>query len=143
MKRNNAFSLLEILLALVIIAMISFAVSTTILSGSRSNIDNRVRTRALAAADAWMDRFRSYSLPFTAFTGGKDYNYGYDYAHDPTITASGDINAAEVNKEWSDFKFHVQTYQISSSPALWRIEVITYYKKKVGGEANIKLVTIR
>ncbi len=143
MKHNNAFSLLEMLLALVIIAMISFAVSTTVLSGSRSNADNRIRTQALAAADAWMDRFRSYSLPFNYYVGGKSYGYGYDYAQDPTITASGDINAAEVNGEWSNFRFFIQTFQLSTNPVLWRIEVTTYYRKKAGGEANIKLVTIR
>jgi len=143
MKRNNAFSLLEMLLALVIIAMVSFAVSTTVLSGVRSNTDNRIRTQALAAADAWMDRFRSYSLPFSYYANGKDYGYGYDYTQDSTITASGDINATEINAEWSKFRFHVQTYQYSTSPVLWRIEVTVYYKKKAGGEANIKLVTIR
>lgn len=143
MNNSKAFSLIEVILALFIIAIISFAVSTTMLSGTRSNSNNRERARAVAAAEAWLDRFRSYSLPFNAFVGGRDYDYGYDYASDPVITASGDPNIAEVTKEWSDFKFHVQTYQYSSSPVLWRIAVTVYYKKKGGGEEDIQLVTIR
>lgn len=143
MKNSRAFSLMEVILALFIIAIISFAVSTTMLSGSRSNANNRERMRAVAAAEAWLDRFRSYSLPFNAYVNGRDYDYGYDYANDPVITASGDPNIAEVASEWGDFKFHVQTYQYSSAPVLWRIEVTAYYKKKGGGEEHIKLVTIR
>jgi len=143
MKKSRGFSLMEVILALFIIAIISFAVSTTMLSGSRSNANNRERTRAVAAAEAWMDRFRSYSLPFNAFASGRDYDYGYDYTSDPIITASGDPNIAEITQEWSDFRFHVETTQFSNDPVLWRIKVITYYKKKGGGEEDIQLVTIR
>jgi len=143
MKNSRAFSLMEVILALLIIAIISFAVSTTMLSGSRSNANNRERMRAVAAAEAWLDRFRSYSLPFNAFVSGRSYNYGYDYTADPVITASGDPNIAEITKEWGSYKFYVQTYQYSSNPVLWRISVTVYYKKKGGGEENIQLVTIR
>jgi len=143
MKNSRAFSLLEVILALFIIAIISFAISTTMISGSRSNANNRERTRAVAAAEAWLDRFRSYSLPFNAFANGRDYDYGYNYTSDPVITASGDPNIAEITKEWSDYKFHVQTTQFSNNPVLWRISVIVTYKKKGGGEENIQLVTIR
>jgi len=143
MRKSRGFSLMEVIMALFIIAIISFAVSTTMLSGSRSNANNRERTRAVAAAEAWIERFRSYSLPFNAFTGGLDYDYGYDYTSDSIITASGDPNIAEITKEWGDFRFHVQTTQFSSDPVLWRIEVTAYYKKKGGGEEDIRLVTIR
>jgi prepilin-type N-terminal cleavage/methylation domain-containing protein len=146
MKSSRAFSLLEVVMALLIIAIVSLAVSTTLISGSRSNANNRERARAAAAAEAWLDRFRSYSLPFNAFVGGRDYDYGYDYTRDPIITASGDPNIAEITSEWGDFKFHVETYQFSSNPVLWRIKVTAYYKykrEKGGNEERVELVTIR
>ncbi len=143
MKRAAAFSLLEVLIALLIVAIVSFAVSTTILASSKSNANNRTRSRAVAAANAWLDRFRSYSLPFGYFSSGVDYDYGYDYASDPVITASNDPNLAEVAQEWSKYKFYVKTTSISNNPAIWRIEVVAYYKKKGGGEGHFQLVTVR
>jgi len=82
-------------------------------------------------------------LPFNAFVTGRRYNYGYDYASDPIITAANDPNINEIIKEWSKYKFFIKTYQYSSDPVLWRIAVTVYYKKKGGGEENIQLVTIR
>ena len=141
MNARKGFSLLEVLIALVVVTVVSFAAVTTMVSSMRHNADNRVRTQAVAAAEAMLDRFRSRSLPFNSFTTEQTYDYGYDFTSDAVFTASGDPNLAEMAQAWSRFKFVVKAEQFSSSPIVWRIRVQTYYKER-GGEGRVEIVSL-
>ena len=76
MRTRRGFSLIEVLIALVVVTVVSFAAVTTMVSSMRHNADNRVRSQAVAATEAWMDRFRSRSLPFNYFSTPRTYDYG-------------------------------------------------------------------
>lgn len=141
MNTRRGFSLIEVLIALIVVAVVSFAAVTTMVSSMRHNAENRVRTQAVAATEAWVDRFRSRSLPFNYFSNQRTYDYGYDYTSDPVFTASGDPNFAEIAQEWSRFKFVVKTEPYSTNPVIWRVLVTGYYKER-GGEGRVELVTL-
>ncbi len=141
MKSRKGFSLIEVLIALVVVTIVSIAAVTTMVSSMRNNSDNRVRTQAIAAAEAMMDRFRSRSLPFNSFANTKTYDYGYDFSADPVFTASGDPNLSEVAQEWNKFKFEIKTEQYSSSPIVWRVIINTFYRER-GGEGRVELVSL-
>ena len=140
MKRAG-FSLIEVLIALVIVSIVSFAAVTTMVSSIRHNAENRVRTQAAAATEAWLERFRSRSLPFNYFTTTRTYDYGYDYSSDPIFSATNDPNLSEILEEWSKYKFQVSTQVFQSSPLVWRVAVTGFYKK-AGGEGRIDLVAL-
>ncbi len=141
MNARRGFSLVEVLIALVVVTVVSFAAVTTMVSSMRHNADNRVRTQAVAAGEAWMDRFRSHSLPFNFFSTQRSYDYGYDYTNDPVFTASGDPNFAELAQAWSRFKFEVKAEPYSTSPIVWRVLIKGFYKKR-GGEGHVELVSL-
>ena len=141
MKVRKGFSLIEVLIALVVVTVVSFAAVTTMVSSMRHNADNRVRTQAVAAAEAMMDRMRSRSLPFNYFTTQRTYGYGYNYSSDPVFAASGDPNLTEIAQEWSRFKFEVRTQLYSNNPIVWRVYVTTHYKER-GGEGRVELVSL-
>jgi len=140
-RTRKGFSLIEVLIALVVVTIVSFAAVTTMVSSMRHNADNRVRSQAVAATEAWMDRFRSRSLPFNYFATSRTYDYGYDYTSDSVFTAAGDPNFAEIAQEWGRFKFVVKTEAYSTNPIIWRVLVTGYYKKR-GGEGRVELVSL-
>ncbi|HGY10636.1 MAG TPA: prepilin-type N-terminal cleavage/methylation domain-containing protein [Oceanithermus profundus] len=141
MRHPSGFSLIEVLIALFVVTVVSFAAVTTMVSSIRHNADNRVRSQAVAASEAWMDRFRSRSLPFNYFTTARTFDYGYGYTGDPVFTASGDPNLSEIASEWGRFKFVVDTQLYSSAPIVWRVRVTGYFKKR-GGEGHVELVSL-
>ncbi len=140
--RSRGLTLVEVLIALVLLGLVSAFSVPSIVSSMRINADNRVRVQAVAAADAWLDRFRAKTLDFTFFSVPRSYNYGHDYGADTTFIAAGDPNPAALNAEWQTYKFQVSTSQFSSDPLIWRVEVVTFYHKVGGGEASFALDTL-
>jgi len=138
----RGMTLIEVLVALVALGLVAGAFTTTVVSSLRMNSDDRVRVRAIAAAESWLDRFRAKSLDFNAFATPQSFGYGYDYASDPTFVAAGDPNPAVLNQEWGPFRFTVQTTSFSSSPQVWTVTVTTWYRKTGGGEASFVLSTL-
>ncbi|WP_135256341.1 type IV pilus modification PilV family protein [Thermus caldilimi] len=142
MRRAHGITLVEVLVALAVLGLVVGAFTSTVVSSLRMNSDDRIRTRAIAAAEVWLDRFRAKSLDFTAFTGGREYSYGYDYAGDSTFVAAGDPDPSVLNQEWGPFRFRVQARSFSSSPQVWTVTVTTWYRKTGGGESSFVLSTL-
>lgn len=142
MRRSRGLTLVEVLIALLVLGLVVGAFTTTVVSSLRINSDDRIRARAIAAAETWLDRFRAKSLDFNAFTTAQSYPYGYDYANDPTFVAAGDPNPEVLNQEWGPFRFTVQTRSFSTSPQVWTVTVTTFYRKTGGGEASFVLSTL-
>ncbi len=142
MRRSHGLTLVEVLIALLVLGLVAGAFTSTVVSSLRMNSDDRIRARAIAAAETWLDRFRAKSLDFNAFTTARSYPYGYDYAGDPTFVAAGDPNPAVLNQEWGPFRFTVQTRRFSDSPLVWTVTVTTFYRKTGGGEASFVLSTL-
>lgn len=142
MRRIRGMTLIEVLVALVVLGLVAGAFTTTVVSSLRMNTDDRVRARAIAAAETWLDRFRAKSLDFGAFTTPRSFPYGYDYASDPTFVAAGDPDPRILNQEWGAFRFTVQATPFATSPQVWTVTVTTWYRKTGGGEANFVLSTL-
>ncbi|GAB5602136.1 hypothetical protein FJNA_06610 [Thermus sp. FJN-A] len=142
MRRSHGLTLIETLIALAVLGLVAGAFTTSVVSSLRMNSDDRIRARAIAAAETWLDRFRAKSLDFTAFITAQSYPYGYDYAGDPVFVAAGDPNPAVLNQEWGPFRFTVRTRSFSSSPQVWTVTVTTFYRKTGGGEASFVLSTL-
>lgn len=142
--RRRGLTLLETLIALSVLGLVVVAFTFSVVSSMRSNSDDRIRQRALAAAESWLDRFRAKSLDFNAFTTVKDYPYGYNYAGDSSFVAAGDPDPAVLNQEWGSFRFRVRTQVFSEDPLVWTVTVQTFYRRIGGGsgEASFVLSTL-
>lgn len=142
MRRAYGVTLVEVLLAFAILGLVVGAFTSTVVSSLRMNSDDRIRTKAIAAAEVWLDRFRAKSLDFTAFIDAREYGYGYDYAGDSTFVAAGDPDPSVLNQEWGPFRFRVEARSFSSSPQVWTVTVTTWYRKTGGGESSFVLSTL-
>lgn len=144
MKRQHAFTIIEVLVALGILTVVSLASLGPMVTSIRANGDNRTRAQAINAANIWLDRFRAKTLNFSNFTTNQNYGYQYDYSSDPQFTASNDPNLISLNTELQNFKFEVSTAPFTSTSAspIWRVTVkTTYNNHSQGGEANFTLST--
>ncbi len=143
MKKNRGFTLTEVLIALGILSIfVGFSV-TSITSIVRSNSGNKAQVQALAASDAWLERFRAKSLDFNTFSTSQTYDYKYNYAGDSTFIAPGDANAAQLNQEWQPYKFVVKTsqYKTTPNPVIWKIDITTTFLA-AGGESSFVTSTL-
>ncbi|WP_027891587.1 type IV pilus modification PilV family protein [Calidithermus chliarophilus] len=139
--KKLGMTLMEVLLALVILGLALGMFAPSVVGSMQANADNRTRAQAVAAAEGWLDRFRAKTLDFNAFTTARTYDYGYDYANDPTFVAAGDPSPASLNAEWGRYAFRVQTTLFASSPQVWRVDVTIRYARVKGGEASFALST--
>jgi prepilin-type N-terminal cleavage/methylation domain-containing protein len=145
MKRNNGFTIAEVLIALAVLTVVSLASLGPMLTSIRANSDNRTRAQAVIAANVWLDRFRAKTLDFNNFTTAKTYGYNYDYSSDTEFSAAIDPNLAALNTELQAFKFSVQTtaFASTSTSPIWKVTVVTTYKSRTqGGESNFTLSTL-
>ncbi len=141
---KKALSIIEVMFALTLVAVIMAATSPVLLGAMQSNGDSRIRAQSVSAAEGWHDRFRASTLDFNLFTESVNYDYGYDYANDPddTFIAAGDPTPEALNREWQDYKFIVTTTKVETSPIIWKVNVQTVYKRKQGGEGSFELSTL-
>ncbi len=142
MRRAQGLTLVEILIALLILSFIGGVIATALISNIRLNADGRTREQAIAAASTWIDRFKAKTLDFGHFTGGVTYDYGYAYSTDSTFVAAGDPDPAALDREWGPFKFVVTTEKVVENPAIWRVRVVTYYRRAGGGEGSFAVETL-
>ncbi len=140
--RARGFTIIELLIALSILAIVTAATTPILITTMRTNADNRVRAQAVAATEVWLDRFRAKSLDFATFSSGVTYDYGYDYGADVTFVAAGDPDPAALNAEWQAYSFTVKTETFTTSPLLWRVEVETRYDRTGNQEASLNVATI-
>lgn len=140
--RRRGLTIVEVLVALAVLGVVAGAFAASLISSMRMNTDDRVRARAVAAAESWLDRFRAKTLDFATFTAGKSYDYGYNYAGDSVFVAAGDPNPTVLNREWGNFRFYVQTAAFSTSPQVWTVTTTTYYRITGGGERSFVLSTL-
>ena len=136
---RQGFSLIEVLIALVILAIVGGVVTVSLISSMRLNSEGRVREQAINATSSWIDRFQAKALSFSAFEDGKTYDYGYDYASDPTFSS---ISSDTSFEEWQRFKFHVDTDRYLTSPLIWRVTITTYFKRPGGREGHFDVQTL-
>ncbi len=141
MKRSSGFTLIEVLIALVIIGSVAAVTVGPMTSSMRLNSDTRTRAQSLTAAEAWLDRFRAKSLSFTSFNTTQTYDYKTDYSTNTTFVDAADNDPTALNREWSNFKYAVTTVSYSTSPQIWRVTVQTFYRGS-GGESSFVLSTL-
>lgn len=141
-RGRGGLTIIEVLIALAIFAIVTAATVPVLITTMRSNSDNRVRAQAVAAADVWLDRFRAKSLNFSHFSGLVSYPFEYDYGADPIFVAAADPDPEALNREWQSYKFDVNTSTFSTDPLVWRVELRTYYRTSNGSEANFDVATL-
>lgn len=142
MKNTKGLTLIEVLIAIVIVSLVAGITASFFVSSMKNNADNRVREQAVAATQSWLDRFRAKSLNFGYFQDAKTYDYGYDYASNSNLVDPSDPNKAQLNAQWQPFKFTVKTTPVYTSPLIWRVAVKTYYHVQNGGEASLEFDTL-
>jgi len=142
LTRSRGFTIIELLIALSILAIVTAATTPILITTMRINADNRVRAQAVAATEVWLDRFRAKSLDFATFSSGVTFDYGHDYGADATFVAAGDPDPAALNAEWQAYSFTVKTETFTTSPLLWRVEVETRYDRTGNREASLNVATI-
>jgi len=133
---KKGLSIIEVMFALTLVAVIMAATSPVLLGAMKSNGDNRVIAQTVSAAETWHDRFRANTLDFNSFTNSLVFDYGHDYSSDDIFDYAGTPNQQALNDEWQDYKFEVQTTQVSTQPVIWRVRVKTFYKRKLGDNPN-------
>jgi prepilin-type N-terminal cleavage/methylation domain-containing protein len=143
MKRNNGFTITEVLIALGILTVVSLASLGPMITSIRANGDNRTRAQAVIAANIWLDQFRGRTLSFANFTTAKSYAYNYSYSGDTDFTSTD----TKLNNELKNFQFMVSTSNTAvtstSSTPVWKVTVVTTYKSaSQGGESNFTLSTL-
>lgn len=141
-RQRQGLTIIEVLIALAIVAIVTAATVPILISTMRNSADNRVRAQAVAATEAWLDRFRAKSLDFAHFQTEASYPYGYDYGADPVFVAAADPDPAALNAEWGDYSFSVTTEVFAASPLLWRVVVETRYENSLGQEGTLDVATI-
>ncbi len=141
MKRRG-FTLVEVLVAILLLALVGGAVASVLVSNVRLDADGRIRERALNATSSWIERFKAKTLSFSYFQNGRTYPYGYHYSNDSAFVAAGDPNPAALDREWGDFKFNVDTDLYNSQPRIWRVKIQTTYKAPGGKEKHFEVQTL-
>lgn len=142
MRSTKGLTLIEVLIAIVIVSLVAGITASFFISSMRNNADNRIREQALVATQSWLDRFRAKSLNFGYFQDAKTYDYGYNYASDSNLVDPSDPNKAQLNTQWQPFKFTVETTPIYTDPLIWRVDVKTYYHSQNGREASLEFDTL-
>ncbi|MBX3139919.1 MAG: prepilin-type N-terminal cleavage/methylation domain-containing protein [Trueperaceae bacterium] len=141
-ERTKGLTLVEVLIALMIITVVVAASVPIIISSMQSSADNRIRAQAVAATEVWLDRFRAKSLDFSTFSAGVDYPYDYDFGADPTFVAAADPNPAALNAEWQPFSYSVRTTTFTTDPLIWRVDVATTYRRTNQAEGTFDVSTL-
>ena len=142
MTRRDGLTLVEVMVALVMISIICMISGAFFIDSIQTDADSRNRIQAIAASEGWLDRFRAKSLDFTYFATKQSYPYNYDYASDAQITNASDINKQQVNTEWQAYEFDVQANLYRSDPVIWRIDLTTTYRRAGSEEGNVKVSTL-
>jgi prepilin-type N-terminal cleavage/methylation domain-containing protein len=141
-RRHAGLTIIEVLVALVVVAISVAAVTPVMVGSMRANADSRAREQAITATNGWLDRFRAKTLDFSAFTSALTFDFGHDYASDDIFVAAGDPNAEVLNDEWSQNRYIVTTSSYSSDPQVWLVRVMTVYSGTGGGEAQYVTETL-
>lgn len=142
MKRRAGLTLVEVMVALVMISVICMISGTFFVNSVQTDADSRNRIQAIAASEGWLDRFRAKTLDFTYFATKRSYPYAYNYASDAQITNAADVNKNQVNAEWQAYRFDVQAKEYLSDPIIWRIDLTTTYRRGGREEGNVTVSTL-
>lgn len=90
----------------------------------------------MAAAETWLDRYRSGREPLTNAT----YDYGHNFANDVAIP-SHVADSAALNSQMSPFRSVITVTPVSTatSSALWQIDAQVFWRQ--GGQKSVVLST--
>lgn len=145
---TQGMTIIEVLVAIAIIGIITIVVSTTLASSIQSNGQSRQRSSSVAAAQSWLDRYRTLKEPLAATASGcsgsatitctypRGHNYGAD-ADVPSHVADG----AAMNAQLAGFDTTVVLTRIGSSTSstLWQVQ--TTVRPNSGGGQRAVLTT--
>ncbi|GGL01381.1 type IV pilus modification PilV family protein [Deinococcus radiotolerans] len=140
MNRDAGLTIVEILVAIVIVGVITAAVMPLLTSSMRSNSSARTRTQAVSAAETWMERYRDGREPLKSVGSCTEnisgvvtctYPLNFNYANDtavPTHTADG----ASMNSQFQPFKSVLVATPISEgiNVTLWELKVTVSWTEK-------------
>ncbi|WP_045233909.1 prepilin-type N-terminal cleavage/methylation domain-containing protein [Deinococcus pimensis] len=140
MKRAPGLTLVEVLVAIAVVGVIVAVVSPLLITSMSGNASSRERTRAIGAAETWLDRYRALREPFPT-TGSATYTYGYgfDFATDGVSAHSTD--AAALNTQMQKYRSVIDVTRVSTgtSAVLWEIRANVWFRQ--GGEQHVELST--
>ncbi|OLV16862.1 type IV pilus modification PilV family protein [Deinococcus marmoris] len=146
MRREDGLTLIETLVAMVLLGVVSLLPILLFVPSAQSNQSARQRTLALRAAETWLDRYRANQEPMVAVAGfcvvGGSVltcTYPYNYSYPSSDWSTHDAQLAAI---MSPFR-HVVTMQVlASGTNVWKYEVKaqTFWKES-GREKSTTLTT--
>ncbi|GGS00575.1 type II secretion system protein [Deinococcus sedimenti] len=140
MNRDSGLTIVEILVAIVIVGVITVAVMPLLTTSMTSNSSSRTRTQAVSAAETWMERYRDGREPVQAVgsctEGSTDvitctYPKDFNYANDTAITSHA-ADGASMNTQFQPFKTVLVATPVSSGVniTLWELKVTVSWTEK-------------
>jgi len=147
-RATTALTLPEVLVALAILAVVISAILPLFPSAIVSDANSRSRSRAITAAETWLDRNRAGQEPTTAtgpcaITGASvvcTYAYGHDFATDGVGTHA---DGADALRDMMTGLRAVTTLTLLSSGTnsnKWQLKASVSWRQR-GGESRVDLTT--
>lgn len=130
--QQAGFSIVEVLVALSVSAILITSLSSLLLSSIRSDGASRARTTVDSVAESWLDRYRARQEPLEAagsVCGGNNssftctYPVGHNYGLDGVYSHSA--SASSMNSRFGGYRNVITgtRLQAGTSQELWQITV--------------------
>ncbi|GGN36734.1 type II secretion system protein [Deinococcus daejeonensis] len=140
MNRDPGLTIVEILVAIVIVGVITVAVMPLLTTSMTSNSSSRTRTQAVSAAETWMERYRDGREPLKTVGNCVEdasdvvtctYPLNFDYVADSAVTSHA-ADGASMNTQFQPFKSVLVATPVSSGVNinLWELKVTVSWKEK-------------
>lgn len=144
-RRAEGMTIIEVLIALAMIGIVTSVVSMTLTSSIQSNGQSRQRSSSVAAAETWLDRYRSLKEPLAATGSGCagtttitcTYPKGHNFSADSDV-ASHVADGAGMNAQLGNFNTTIILTQVGSSTSsiLWQVQA-TVAPNTSGGQRAV------
>ena len=127
MRREKGLTLVETLVAIVVLAALSVIPLALFIPAARSNTNAQQRTLALRAAETWLDRYRASQEPKVSVAGyctvagsTTTCTYPYNYTYPASDWSSHTPALATI---MSPFKHIVTSTVLASGTQVWEWQV--------------------
>ncbi len=155
MRRESGFTIIEVLVALSLFALVIALVMPLFLLSIKTNEVSRVRTTTTGVAESWLDRYRSNQEPLVA--GGPcvtlaptlgvgvvcTYPQGFNFSTDGVTSHAAD--SASLNQKFSLYTSVITATRViaGTSTELWEVKASVQPQQSNVGRDKLAVLTTR